>query len=107
MQKLIRGGYKLTVNDSDEVVFKQYPAVRHMHRMSGVRFERLKALLQYFKSGLSVQEIAEKTGWKKDRIYHEMYALKNYGLLPPEFKNPKTSVHGDVISTLRKEAESG
>jgi len=105
--KKIRGGFKETVTENNEVTFRQYPAIARMQRMSGTRYERLKALLKYFKEGKSVQEIVEITGWKKDVIYHEMYALRNYGLLPADFKNPKVTVHGDVLELLKKEAENG
>jgi hypothetical protein len=100
----MRGGYKLTEVNGE--VHKEWPAVKKLRRISKVRLERLQILLRYFKEGKSVQEIAALTGWRKDRVYHEMYYLKNLGLLDPDFKNPSGFVHTkDVAKEVAKGAK--
>ena len=105
MKTRIRGGYKFIMSDKGEVVLKKYPAIVSVRRLSSERYARILKLLVFFKDGKSVQDISIETGWKKDRVYHEMYALKNMGLLPPDFKNPGRSVQGDnIVDCLLKEA---
>lgn len=99
------GGYMMTEKD-DGTIHKRWPAVRNIRRISKVRLERLRMLLKYFKEGKSVQEIAEMTGWRKDMVYHEMYYLKNLGLLDPDFKNPSGTVYTkDVAKEVLKGAK--
>ena len=91
----------VTLDGQNNVVHKKHPAVKNMRRISVTRVERLKKLLEMFRAGKSVQQIAEETGYKKDRVYHEMYFLKAHGLLSPDFKNP-SSVHIKKLSEVLK-----
>ena len=100
-----REGYKY-VTEADGSTIKYYPGVRaqYMRRISKVRLERLNVLRKMFlKDGKSVQEIAKVTGWRKDRIYQEMYYMKRLGMLPPGFKNPFSVWTNDIV----KEVERG
>lgn len=92
MRRWLRGGY-LLVEQEDGKVHKRWPAVNNMRRISQVRLERLRLILKEFKAGKSVQQIAEEHGFKKEKVYHEMYYLKNLGLLDPDFKNPCGTVY--------------
>lgn len=82
----------------------RWPEVRNVRRISQVRLERLRLLLREFRAGKSVQQISEEHGFKKQRVYHEMYYLKKLGLLMPDFKNPSGIVH---TSDIAKEVEKG
>ena len=98
----LKGGYRYTTG-KDDVVRRQWPALIEQKRMSKIRYDRLERLLKSFKAGKSVQEICAETGWRKNLVYHEMYYLKNHGLLGPEFKNP-FSVFDRDIKELGKNA---
>jgi len=96
-----RGGYK-HVTGKDGVTRRQWPAMMGVRRISKVRYERLLALLEMFKAGKSIQEISRETGWRKDKLYHEMYYLKNHGLLAPDFKNPFSVWSTDLAKEISK-----
>ena len=98
-----RGGYKHVVGD-DNITRRQWPAVKEQKRISKVRFDRLAELLKQFKAGKSIQEISRETGWNKELLYHEMYYLKNHGLLDPDFKNPFSILVKDLKKELNKVA---
>lgn len=101
----IRGSVKyMTMRDG--TVVKRYPALKNVSRISEVRFERLLKLLKMFKQGLSVKEISMQTGYKKDLIYHEMYCLKNHGMLDSDFRSAKTiPIVGSLEEMLKKGLE--
>jgi hypothetical protein len=88
----------------DGTVIKRYPAVKNVSRVSRVRYERLLKLLKLFKLGKSVKEISEETGYKKNLIYHEMYCLKNHGMLDADFRNSDSiRVVGSLGEMLKKD----
>ena len=90
----------------DGSVVKRYPALRNVSRISGVRYERLLKLLRMFREGKSVREISEQTGYRKNLVYHEMYCLKNHGMLDPDFKNPGSiPIKGSLAEMLRRDLE--
>ena len=99
----IRGSIKyMTLKDG--TVIKRYPAVKDVSRISSVRYQRLLKLLKMFKQGKSVKEISLETGYRKNLVYHEMYCLKNHGMLDSEFKNPGSiKIVGSLAEMLEKD----
>jgi len=76
-----------------------FPKVKNPRRINKGRLERLTIILKDFREGRSVQEISELRGYRKDKVYHEMYYLKDLGLLPLDFKNP-SSVHTENLAEV-------
>lgn len=75
-------------------------------RVSKVRVGRLRIILADLRAGKTVKEIAELHGYKKDRVYHEMYYLKKLGLIEADMKNIPQSIYtDDVASVIAKGVE--